>query len=82
MTDTDLIARVAEKLGWKPCEPHIGMVWKNKDGDYEDAEDLLLNTDACLALLVGDKPDSMDYISLEFMGNWRVHMSCSLKTGN
>ena len=54
-SDADLIARAAEKLGRTPCEPHIGMVWKNKDGDYEDAEDLLLNTDACLALLDENK---------------------------
>ncbi len=53
-SDTDLIARVAEKLGWRQEQCPGRKLWVNPDGNYQalpmHIRRLLRSTDACLAL--------------------------------
>ncbi|KKN70698.1 hypothetical protein LCGC14_0428530 [marine sediment metagenome] len=80
-SDIDLIAAIAKKFGWKKRIPDTRFpdmcVWFFEGKAYESHK--LPSVDACLALLVGDKPESMDWIEIQFMGEWRVNISCGTK---
>ena len=66
-SDTDLIARVAEKLGWRQEQCPGRKLWVNPDGNYQalpmHIRRLLRSADACLALLDKRKPFAMDWLS-------------------
>ena len=55
LSDTDLIARVAAKLGWRQEQCPGRKLWVNPDGNYQalpmHIRRLLRSTDACLALV-------------------------------
>ena len=58
-SDTDLIARMAEKLGWRQEQCPGRKLWVNPDGNYQalpmHIRRLLRSADACRALLDENK---------------------------